>query len=230
MIEFGVPLPTAAAGVDPEYDNRYQLIEARHEGQPQMSRPPTVVGTVVDEALFSCPFDGSSVASLSSALTFDREQGEVRYRMDEGLAQFEEAIRIAATYEHGMYPTAVHRADRGVGLRIRQNEVEPGSSQSSSDIHRDGMWHEWLHIYVVSDACPTEFFEVDPPGTDEHNRDRGDFGAEELGDPFVPQPYEVVFVNNTGLHRSPMLEEGGHRTFLRLVYEHALWGNPSPPV
>jgi hypothetical protein len=222
MIEFAVPIPEAPAGADPEYDDRRQLVEGRREGQPQMSRPATVIGTVAEEAVFSRTFDGSNVVSLFSGLTFDRVQGKAKYHLDEGLAQFQDAITIAATYKHSMYPTAVYRSDHRVDLSVRQDEVEPHSSQSDTYIHRDHMWHEWSHIYIVSDACPTEFFEVDPPGTDQYNREYGEFKAEELSEPFVPQPYEVVFTNNTSLHRSPIMEEGGRRTFLRLVYEHAL--------
>lgn len=48
-----------------------------------------------------------------------------------------------------------------------------------------------------------------------------DIQPDELGSALVPPEYEVAFTNSTNLHRSPVLESGGHRTFLRLYYIHA---------
>src|SRR5665213_1823482 len=120
-----------------------------------------------------------------------------------------------------MYPEAQYRYGSLAALSIDQATVKPGENQRAGkplQVHRDGTLGQWEHIYVVTDSHPTEFFEWPEPGVAGSGRA---IEPDELGPAFVPPEYEVAFTNSTNLHRSPVIESGAHRTFLKLAYTHA---------
>ena len=139
---------------------------------------------------------------------------------------------MVATYEHSVHPGAMYRSSKGalalegqVKLTIDQDEISPGSAQrgrSNGEVHRDDHSLDvptWLHMYVASDSSPTEFFAVDQPGIAGQGYD---LDPQKLGKPVTAGEYEVAFANSTSLHRSPVVTQGGQRTFLRLQYLHAV--------
>jgi hypothetical protein len=159
----------------------------------------------------------------------DTAAGVAAYTLPDELEQFAEAIQLAATHEHTAYPAAAYETREGVKvsageakLTVDQEVISPGRAQrgdTTGKAHRDGPWGHWLHLYMVSDTFPTEFFTVSDPGV---ARVSSEIPAQKLGERIVPAVFEVAFANSTSLHRSPVIEERVRRTFIRLTYDHAL--------
>jgi hypothetical protein len=221
MVSLEIPIPEIPVDRDPYYDARHHLVEAQGNGQPIISAGGRAIGILANRAAFSSvQVPGLNMPEMS--LDFNRDNSYVRYYIPDKLAAFQEAIEIAARYEHSRYPDAVYVFDKVI-LAADQTMTKPGFAQRGDQdgkVHRDCGWEDWVHLYVVSDSNPTEFFEADKPGI------AGGHGAPvpapTLSDPYVPLPHEVAFANSTSLHRSPVIPEGGDRTFLRLMYVHDL--------
>jgi hypothetical protein len=220
MYTLEVPIPESPIGVDAVYDDRHQLIEKMRDGGPLISARPVIIGKLANRATFA---DCQRLPGQMASIGFEYNQGTVRYDLANQFAPLIEAIRAVATYEHSMYPQAAY-LENAVTLTLDQRDVVAGRAQRGDPdggAHRDGGGYAWLHFYVVSDAYPTEFFEVSDPGIEGYYSGNT-LETSELGEPFVPQEYEIACANTTALHRSPVIEEGGKRTFLRIVYEHDL--------
>jgi len=241
MVELEIPLtPGLSAAADGDYDNRHRLAEALGNGLPAISSQARLIGGLLDQDGFSRQLDFSSLVEsrnrlFSSATSnlvrqtcelklpfeIDHEAALATYQVPDELVQFSEAIRMIARYEHSTYPQAQYRHGDQAALSIDQATVAPGETQRSRkllEVHRDGTLGQWQHVYVVTDSHPTEFFEWPEPGVAGSGRG---IEPDELGPALVPPEYEVAFTNSTNLHRSPVIEGGGHRTFLRLSYTHA---------
>jgi hypothetical protein len=221
MYTLEVPIPESPIGVDAVYDDRHQLIEKMRDGGPLISARPVIIGRLADRETFA---DCQQLPGrIMTSIEFEYNQDTVRYYLADQFAPLREAIQVAATYEHSMYPQAAY-LENAVTLTLDHRDVVAGRAQRGDvdgGAHRDGGGYEWLHFYVVSDAYPTEFFEVSNPGVEGYYSG-STLETSELGEPFVPQEYEIACANTTALHRSPVIEEGGKRTFLRIVYEHDL--------
>lgn len=136
----------------------------------------------------------------------------VTYQVPDSLRQFGGAILAIATHEHATYKTAQYKA---ISISTTQSTVGAGKQQRGPmGAHRDGFNIHRLHIYVVSDVNPTEFYPSPEPLRDDVVVDGSRVAV-------VADPYQIVYANRTTHHRSPIFEEAARRTFLRVTYEHA---------
>jgi hypothetical protein len=239
MIKLEVPLlPPQPARFDPEYQRRHRYAEAAKSRLPFISSSPRVIGALDRQTEFSKEIDFDAVLHphdeaaspehrkgarkvIGLKLPFEvyYERGLAVYSLVDELEQFGEAISMAAAYEHSHYPQAAY-ADGSVMMSLEQSVVSPGLAQRGGiggEIHRDGSPYQWHHLYMASDRNPTEFFTVGEPGI---VRSGKAVSPTDLEAPFVPAAYDIAFANSTTLHRSPIIEEGGLRTFFRLSYQH----------
>lgn len=210
---------------DPDFERRAELLYARGL-EPMVYRKPKVIGSIANRELFSGGIildEGlkGSIKTLSFSEELDART--VIYEIPETLelAALKEVITIIAFHEHGNYPAETRIQPTGAELTIDQAVVPPGESQRGDRIHWDGT-SGWEHIYLVSSNNPTQFYWTNGPkaiglegmGVNGHIDPTG------LDGPYVPEDYEIVMANSTTPHASPIMPNGGSRTFLRLAYEH----------
>ena len=212
--------------IDPHYGERFEITTT----QRAPSYPALPIGQLAKTATFSAPLQLSpNISELGwsapkagyggeeTQLDIREEDGDLVYEIPDALGQFDEAIKKIAAHEHAAYPNAARSA---VYLTIRQSLVWAGVSQiSTPEFHRDTPLSIWSHVYTVSDTDPTLFMSSDEAIAD---RQLNKVPAANSNMVMTPKPYEIVFANGTTFHSSPELKEDSLRTFLRIIYEHAL--------
>jgi hypothetical protein len=224
MFTLEVPITDVDPGLlDPAYSDRHDLVKRRSCLEPTPSSRPIIIGRLAKPRIFSLAVPFTSrlrtldyYSGYDFNFSIDREAGSAHYnRLPDRLKQFGEAITRIAAHEHGAYPDANYEQ---IGITIDQTDVKPGRRQRAGSIHRDDAPESpgWSHIYVVSDNSPTEFI-TNAVGLCEPVA-LSDTGLEVV----IGQPYDIVFANISGFHRSGLSPAGGPRTFLRVTYMHDL--------
>jgi len=222
MSELIVALPYGAVSPDEGVEKRLERFEAVRFDEPVIFPKPRVIGRIANREAFSAPHDHRGDFRLPFSI--DPTKAEVKYEIPPGLAQLQEAIEIIAKHEHGNFPHEQRPAPTQADATIDQSIVEPGETQRGDRIHLDGHMGRWENIYLVSSSSPTEFFWTDEPACLKFRGMglSGEIEKEGLEGPYVPGDYEIVLANSTVPHASPVVQEGGPRTFLRVAYEHSL--------
>lgn len=174
---------------DPNYRDRFAIVEARRHSLPVPSPHIQRVGRLANQAAFISPIDFNALAGLALAggnkrpltsifeipFTINRSRKAARYIIPAALKQFSEAIAKIAQHEHGLYPFArYYGALNATRLTVDQTPVQPGGSQRGSCnskflghyirmAHRDGDPKQiWEHGYVVKSNQSPDYFALDP--------------------------------------------------------------------
>lgn len=230
---------------DPDYARREAILADLKERRPVSSAHIRLLGTLSNRDTFVQPVDFESLApsqrsgherrdlvsgNYEIGFSFDPAAMHAVYQVPPQLIQFAEAITLVAQHEHGLYADAQHSGSI-LKFSVDQRPVLPGQAQRASIgshvAHRDWVPTTWAHNYMVANRYPTEFFPFDRTAAASLTNYEAYCASQPIciDDEFTPtpvtsEPFEVAYANNTAYHRSPVMTEGGARTFLRMSYHH----------